>query len=313
MNTTRTKASRITILCMVVVAALGGRPNCSAQETDADATEQVLEPQAANDIVFSQEAPPSSPKIVDQPGFSMKCVQRPIELSFYTRFDYLQWNTRENGVVLNSENGTLYTLGYLLCKDAERVRVELFAGTVPHNDTTADDQPVHTSAEHIGGRIEYEYCWDIDFEGLPPFVFFAGIGTRAWNRTVYNGITPSEEIWAGSGQTWWTIYPYFGLEKHWLCNNGNDFYAAGRFGFTAFNYLYISDQPNVPAYYPQANITGQAELGWRRNHFFCSAYFEAMSWQKSLDVHYHGDTTSTMHHYPSTQMYVTGLKFGLTY
>jgi len=313
MNTKRTNSARSMILGMAVMLAIADLPACFGQQEENGASPMSVQTEAANDITFSQDPQPNAPDSGDQPEYWIKSAKQLFKAAFYTRFDYLQWNTRNNGVTLNSDNGTLYNLGYLLSKDAERLRIELFAGTVPHNDLY-NDQPIHTSAEHMGGRVEYEYLWDIHCEDLPPFTLIGGIGTRAWNRSINNGFNPPNEIVSFYSQTWWTIYPYFGFEKHWLRDNGNDFYMSGRFGVTAFNYVFSPEQSSeVPAFYPQANMTGQFELGWRRNHFFIAASFEAMTWQKSFLVHYHGDPSSDMYYLPSTQMYTTGLKLGLTY
>ncbi len=313
MNTTRTTTAHLTILGLVLFALIADLSACFAQQTETVESQQVPQPQVSDDITFSQDPAPPAPNPGKQPDYWIESLQQPAGFAFYTRFDYLQWNTRNNGATLNSDNGALYTLGYLLAKDAERLRIELFAGNMPHN-SYYNDQQVHSSVDHLGGRVEYEYLWDVNFEDLPPFTLIGGIGTRAWNRSIHNYFYPPDEIISGYRQTWWTIYPYFGFEKHWLRDSGNDFYMSGRFGVTAFNYMFMPESSStIPALYPQANMTGQFELGWRRNRFFLAATFEAMTWQKSFDVHYHGDTSSDTYYYSSTQMYTTGLKLGLLY
>jgi len=247
------------------------------------------------------------------------------------------WNTEE------SECGTLYTLGYEHRIGSERFRAEIFGGNMAYDSTTTvlvtdpntGEQTSYVEnmkavTSQFGCRGEFEYLWDTDLFGWTPLTFFAGIGTRVWSRNIHDGTTTSGPVIgldvSGYIQTWWTIYPYVGLDKRWVCSNGNEFFVTSRIGCTALTYSYtpyceviVTDptkEPIIiqrPAYYMNPGLTGQIECGLRRNHFVISAYFESMAWQNSQAEHHHGDSSSQLYYYPGARMYTTGLKLGINY
>jgi hypothetical protein len=196
------------------------------------------------------------------------------------------------------------------------VRAELFGATMHHGDTTADGESVNSAVDLFGFRGECEYLWQMTCDGVPPIVGFLGIGTRAWSRDVHDGETLSGQPWVGYQQTWWTIYPYLGLETTRPWSESVDFFATGRVGCTAITYMYMPQYgslDDLPAFYPKPNVTAQVECGWRRKHLSFSFYFEAMTWQQSSPEHLHGDPSDDQYYSASAQMFTTGLKLGFTY
>lgn len=245
--------------------------------------------------------------------------------SWYTRIDYMQWTTRYANDDLDNEHGALWTIGYQRRWGPERARFEIFGGSMKHSgwyavDTTPNGDylvvPNDASANHFGGRGEYEYIWDIPVDGKPPISLYAGIGTRIWSRDVEDGTTIFDERSFGYQQAWVTIYPYIGSEMRWIRNEWCEFYASARIGCTAINYVQMSEfggEIGLGARYPTPGLTGRIELGLRRKHIVASACFEAMSWPKTEAEHDHGDPSSQMYCNPGADMYTTGLQFGLVW
>jgi len=189
---------------------------------------------------------------------------------------------------------------------------ELFGGTMSFSAALTDTgtpDPFESSTSYIGLRSEYEHLWNV-YDDWP--TVFLGIGTRAWVRDIRDATSQSGVDVAPGQQTWWTIYPYVGLEKKWLRPNGSELFFSGRLGATVLTYQ-RTQWPDDPAFYPRPGITGQVELGWRTPRFFVSGYFEAMSWQNSQDEHLHNGSTTDYYFSPAAQMYTTGLKVGLCF
>jgi hypothetical protein len=240
------------------------------------------------------------------------CPMKPIESNCYTRVDYFRWTEQRYGDDQVTETGALYTLGYVRRMDGERVRGELFGGAMTFNSALTDDgivDPFQSSTSYIGARGEYEHLWNL-YDQWP--AVFLGIGTRIWLRDIRDATTDSGVNVESGQQTWWTIYPYVGIEKKWLRDNGSEFFFDGRLGCTVLTYQRIS-WPDEPAYYPRPGLTGQLQLGWRCPRFFISAYFEAMTWQSSQAEHLHYGTDQDYYCWPASQMYTTGLQVGLCF
>jgi hypothetical protein len=232
-------------------------------------------------------------------------ASRSLETNWYTRFDYFFWKEVQNSEQLLDENGVLYNLGYVRTAGAQRLRGELFTGAVHYGGTTWDGDPVDSKTSYLGCRAEYEWIWDLNFRGCPPASMFLGVGTRFWIRDIKDGtILPDNGYANGYQETWWTFYPYLGLEKRWVTGPCEELFVSGRVGATAYTYEFAS-LAGAPTINPSPSVTGQVECGWRDGRLYIAAQFEAMTWNASpIDRGFQQ---------PCLQMYTTGLKLGLTY
>ncbi|MEN6459294.1 MAG: hypothetical protein ABFC63_10215 [Thermoguttaceae bacterium] len=233
----------------------------------------------------------------------------PTESSWYGRIDYYHFGQQDiGGANTFNEDGILYTVGYSRRIGPEKFRIELFSGNADYFQRGIDINEADSTTINFGVRAEAEYHWALTTVGQPPLEFFGGIGTRAWIRdlkdtTAFDGT----DLW-GSQETWWTVYPYIGLEKKWLYDNGFETFVSGRIGFTMFTYEHASTSGS-PAFNPKLNVLGQLEAGVRRNALSLSAYLDAMTWDRSGDVWVGG----TPYYYPASQLVTIGVKLGFTY
>ena len=138
----------------------------------------------------------------------------------YFRIEYLQWSTQDKGQNVESNHGALYALGWTRRFDAERVRLEFFGGDTTWAGFDANAGWLTSDVETLGFRGEYEYCWPIF--GAPPhhFDFLMGIGTQVWLRDIKDAAASDGSIYQIWEETWWTIYPYIGLERRRILANG---------------------------------------------------------------------------------------------
>ncbi len=232
-------------------------------------------------------------------------AEQPVLVEWYTRFDYFAWNERSGGTELDSEHGTLYTLGCTRCFGADRFRGELFTGTINYSGTNGLGDLADSTTTYLGVRGEYEWLWDMNLRGWPSATVFAGVGTRFWLRDIRDGtVLSSGDFSVGHQETWWTFYPYVGLEKRWPCNVGEEIYVRGRLGCTVFTYQFFGLDEGTPLY-PRPDITGQVECGFRHDQLFIAVCFEAMTWNASPTVRNSFQ--------PLSQMFTTGLKLGLSF
>jgi hypothetical protein len=217
-------------------------------------------------------APPTAP-----PTFA----ERFRESTWYTRVDYFHWNERVDGADFVNEYGTLVSLGYENRIDRQRYRGELFGATMMYVGSSQSpgfpDVPLYSTTKYLGFRLEYDLLFEP--EGLPQVSFFAGLGTRFWIRDMPDDFDVNGDPVSGYQETWWTIYPYIGIEKRRTHDEGLEFYYSARIGCTPITYQRVVDFDTT--LYPQCGLTGNLEAGIRSRRFLLSAYFEAMSWTQS--------------------------------
>ena len=253
------------------------------------------------------QVPPRAPEIPGiGPGALPACDPgRFLESTWYTRVDYFHWNERLDGADFVNENGPLLTVGYVRRLGRERFRVELFGGNVHYDGGGVFDdgssEPLSSTTKYLGVRGEYDLLFDPDW--LPRWSFLLGIGTRFWIRDLKDDVTALGSPVEGYQETWWTIYPYLGLESRRRPEAGFELFASGRIGFTPVTYERAS--LFEVTLYPKTGLTGQVEVGLRSRRVHLSGYFEGMSWGESPVVR---DTLQ-----PRSRMFTVGLKSGVSF
>jgi hypothetical protein len=148
--------------------------------------------------------------------------------------------------------------------------------------------------------VRGEYDLLIEPDAWPLLTFSTGIGTRYWIRDLPDDFTASGNFVEGYQETWWTIYPYLGVETREVPGHDFQFYGSGRIGVTAITLERAT--LNDVALYPKPGVIGQLEAGIRGEHLFVGAFFEGFSWQQSAVVR--GWLQ------PNSKMYTVGLKTG---
>jgi hypothetical protein len=227
--------------------------------------------------------------------------------SWYTRVDYYHWNERLGSTDFVNESGTLFTLGYSRQIGIERYRAELFGGDVHYDgysqsntDGTLITMPSNTG--YLGLRGEYEMVL------APPiaagnFAFLAGLGSRFWIRDLHDGSDNQGNPVMGYEETWWTMYPFLGMETHHRAASELDLYSESRIGTTAVTYQLASI--NARPLWPKLGVFANAEIGLRGSRFFLAGRVEVMSWEESSVVQ---DS-----YQPRSFMYTAGGRLGFMF
>ncbi|MCE5267955.1 MAG: hypothetical protein LLG00_08725 [Planctomycetaceae bacterium] len=239
-------------------------------------------------------------------------TDRPIESTWYFREDAFSWNERLEGKDFVNEYGPLSTLGYLRRNGIERFRFELFGGSVAYDGCAMYDdgstEPYHQSngTDYLGLRGEY----DLLFEPGEwcKVRFLAGLGARFWIRDLNNATTPSGAFVTGYQETWWTFYPYLGVETKDSPDPGPKFFASARIGATPLTYQYATYFDS--AVWPRCGLTGRVELGMRLQRFSLSAVGEATTWRESAAVE---DAYGSGVLQPASRMLTVGGQIGYTF
>jgi len=228
-----------------------------------------------------------------------------IESTWYTRVDYFHWNERFFGQDVVNESGPLVTLGYQRRFDHERVRAELFGGSVDYSGGAVDEsgnvEPLDNITNYVGVRAEYDLL--LEPETLENVSFFVGIGTRIWNRDLPETVTGSGALVGATQEDWFTFYPYLGIERRRIKHAGLEAYWMARIGFTALTLE--RSTLNDAAIYPKPGVTAQLEGGVRGKHFFASAFSEVMYWNQS--------SVSAGWLQPASTMVTVGLRTGTNF
>ena len=226
--------------------------------------------------------------------------------SWYARLEYFHWNERISGSDFVNESGALTTVGYQRQIGIERFRAELFGGTVHYEGGDQTDSgaviPMSSNTGYLGVRGEYEMVLaPAAWEGR--FAFLAGLGTRFWIRDLHDGSDDQGNPVDGYQESWWTIYPYLGVETHWRLANEMELYSESRIGATAMTYQFASI--NYRPLWPQPGIFANMEIGLRGPRFFLAGRVEVMSWSPSSVVE---DS-----YQPNSVMFTAGGRVGFTF
>jgi hypothetical protein len=237
--------------------------------------------------------------------------ERPLESTWYFRQEAFFWNERLDGQDFVNEYGPLSTLGYLHRNGFERIRFELFGGTVAYDGGAqyADNngnmvyEPYHDSngTNYLGVRGEYDLL--LEPASWTRVRLFVGVGTRFWIRDLRDAVTPSGTEVMGYQEDWWTFYPYVGLETKEPDEPGWHFFGSARFGLTPLTYQYASGFDT--ALYPRCGLTGKMELGIRFQRFCAEAYLETFTCGESAVVR---DSLQ-----PASRMLTIGGQLGYTF
>ena len=113
-----------------------------------------------------------------------------------------------------------------------RFRVEVFDGNEhSRNGSGVSDRVISTTA-YLGIRGEWEGVWDLQFTKDVSVDLIAGLGTRFWIRDIHDGKRADGSYSTAYQETWWTLYPYVGLERRQCLGDGGEMFLSGRIGFT---------------------------------------------------------------------------------
>jgi hypothetical protein len=249
---------------------------------------------------------------------SVPTSEKLTQASWYTRVDYFHWNERSGGTDFVNESGALYTLGYTRQIGIERFRAELFGGEMHYqgyNQVPVDASdpntdyylvPLSSRTDYLGLRGEYEMVLaPAAWEGR--LALLAGLGSRFWIRGFPDGTDTQGNFSPSIQETWWTIYPYLGLETHLHLGSELELYSQSRIGATAVTYQYSSTDTNP--LWPKPGIMANTEIGLRGPRFFVAARFEVMSWSPSPWVWGSQSETSQ----PNSVMFTAGGQLGFVF
>lgn len=172
--------------------------------------------------VAASDTPLPPPTVIATP------FEKPAESSWYTRVDYFHWNERAGGTDFVNEFGALYTLGYQRRIGCQRFRVEVFGGDMTYDGglqwPNGVIEPDTSSTRYLGCRGEYEYLCEPTW--WPEGTFFLGVGSRFWIRDIEAGFGVWGDFGEETQETWWTLYPYVGLEIKRPLQSGLEIYTS---------------------------------------------------------------------------------------
>jgi hypothetical protein len=264
----------------------------------------ALPPQNTLDTVPTASPPMVSSNTYTASPSAALNLQVPRESEWSARIDYFHWNERLNGADYVNEDGAILNLAYTRRTGIERFRLEMFGGSVNYSSditfTDGSTDPLKSTTNYIGFGGQYDLLFEPDSW---PVTFFAGIGTRFWFRDLPSDYSESGYPVVGYLETWWTTYPYIGVETRRRTDDGWGFYCSGRIGCTAINFEHVSYYDVT--LYPKAGLMGDFEGGIRGQRLFLAAYCQAFYFNES-DVVW--DTLQ-----PTSTWLTVGLKAGFSF
>jgi hypothetical protein len=263
-------------------------------------------PAPANSRLWQQTTPDST------------SFEKLVQSSWYTRVDYFHWNERVGSADFVNESGALFTLGYERRIGSERFRAEFFAGDMRYDGgLQLDDgstEPATSRTRYRGFGGEYEHLCEPTW--WPDGMFLLGIGSRFWIRDIRGGFGAFSDWSDETQETWWTLYPYVGLERWWSLGSGLELFSSLRVGTTALTYNY-SNAYNLPVY-PRLGVVGGLEFGLRGQRLSLSGSCEVMTWAQSADQYFsstdsNGNFIIAAVNQPTSTMFLLGGKLGYSF
>jgi hypothetical protein len=198
------------------------------------------------------------------------------------------------------------------------VRGEFFDGDMAYHGGLqlpgGSIEPSTSRTRYLGFRGEYEHL--LEPPAWPDFALMLGLGTRFWIRDIRGGFGDFGDWSDESQETWWTLYPYLGLEFKRDLNNGLQLYTTARAGVTAVSYNY-SNSYQLPVY-PKLGVVAGWELGLRGPHLSLASTVEVMTWSRSADQSFStvgssGNLMLGAVDQPASTMLLLGGKLGWAY
>lgn len=249
----------------------------------------------------------------DAPAKVTLPVELPRESNWYTRFEYFHWNERIHSVDFVNESGLLSTVGYARRNGSERCRLELFFGNVNYSGSSQSDDgdiPLKGTTGYIGLRGEYDLL--IEPLWLPEQIFVLGIGSRFWMRDLKDGVDAEGYLVTGYQETWWTMYPYIGIESKPYRGDGIQLYGSARFGLTPLTWEHATVLDVT--LHPRLGVLGEAEIGLRGARWSLAGTVEVMTWSHSGSRVIPSYSDDIMYAFqPTSQMFTAGVKAGFTF
>jgi hypothetical protein len=261
-----------------------------------------LPPNASADPAGHSSAPPDYPRVLP-PNAAAPDLDPLHESTWYGRVDYFDWQERLAGTEFVRETGALPVLGYQHRFGRERIRAELFGGTVDYGgaiDFGAVQEWVPSVTRYLGARGEYDLL--IEPEGWP-VRFLVGVGARLWSRDMPDATSPLGNAVLGYTEMWLSLYPYAGVETRLRRDGGAEWYGSLRGGVTAINYERVTDFNLV--LYPKVGAFAETEFGIRGGHLGVAGFLQMMTWNESNPVR---DSLQ-----PYSRMFLAGLKAGWSF
>jgi hypothetical protein len=275
----------ILISASVAIARADGLYS-SATSSPAASRVESLPPVASPEVVLDPRWTQPAERVVVEPSTCLANRLAPPPQAWYTRLDFYYWDEVVESREFVNESGMLATLGYQRRWGPSRWRVEMFGGVMDYRGYAQNDDgldPLHdpSGTTYLGCRGEYELLFEPP--SFPGATFLAGMGTRLWVRSMDDMLVDSWYVCRGYQETWWTFYPYVGIETRESADPGMHFFGSARVGVTAWTYEHVSLDVTL---HPRCGLTSAFELGFRGPRLSISAYAEAMTWAES---HMHKD------------------------
>jgi hypothetical protein len=231
---------------------------------------------------LEQTCPCCSAPIVGEPPYGAVFLDSRTR-AVYVRLEAFNWHERLDGMDFVDESGLLTTVGIQLRADRLRYRFEFFGGRMDYEGYAQYDYYLLPYEQdggtgYFGGRGELEYL--VEPLTWPRTTFVLGIGTRFWRRRLYDGALPSGDLVLGYDESWWTIYPYLGVETREppVMGRRMRLFGGARLGLTAFTREDVSIGVTL---YPRCDLLSQLEVGFRNDWFSVSLVTEVMGWGES--------------------------------
>ena len=222
----------------------------------------------------------------------------------YAALDAFTWKEFSGHDRLLKENGALGGVGFayhgLIGEGGVALtltpRIEIFTGEVDYDgqacDTAGNCFPSITDTGYLGTKLEF----DLGGRFGKGFVIepFGGLGIRSWLRDIqdtvaYNPFSGSAVAVSGYTEDWTAIYLRLGLRGDIEFSQASNmfFEAVAKVPVYNENVAYLSD---VAFYYedvtlkPGKQVSFFAELGFRRNAFKISGFYESLRFPESDHV-----------------------------
>ncbi len=242
------------------------------------------------------------------------------ELDVYGTASHWLWKEfGPNNERLLEESGWVPGIGFSCDTKFEsqiifRQRTELFRGRIDYDGQTQSGVPVTTTTDYLGIDVRGEL--GVERNLTDPWLIepFTGLGIRAWQRDINNGVTATGGAVQGYTERWRTVHVLLGMRTTIRQSAIMRFYgeAGAKIPLYNENYVYLSDigaGSNV-SLEPGKQVSYFAEIGVKYRRLRAGLFYEDFRFPRSDNVQ---GSQNFYYYQPKSSLELVGLNVGVIF
>jgi hypothetical protein len=235
-----------------------------------------------------------------------KAAEKTWSENLYFNVENFSWQEFASGKKLLAESGPIFGVGSFRNFDISKEIylkgiIELFAGSIQYDGATWGGDPVKTTTDYLGAKIEGDFRYKLIANKESSLEPFAGIGLKNWLRNLQSTANAH-----GYKENWTSFYARLGIYGQQKFSDNLTAFIDGALNLPLYNQNRINEFGVTlnPLIYPG----GSAELGLSIYRLKASFFYEKIKYLTSPIVYvYDGEEIYSVYQ-PESENEIFGLK-----